>query len=145
MRNEIGLVLYADAAPVRWKPYSAVDVTPTLHARFGNIFTDAGAGLTLRAGELNTFPYQSAVYGFVRIDARAVAYNASLQGGYFSSDNPHTVRPKRLVGEAELGLVWTSAPYGAQVSIIRRGNEIDGLSNAIGGQNFARLQFSYSP
>ncbi|CAN5262232.1 hypothetical protein BH11PSE11_BH11PSE11_16180 [soil metagenome] len=145
VRNEFGVVLYADVAPVRWKPTAAVDVTPVLHARFGNIYTDAGIGATMRAGQLNSFPEQDALYGYLRVDARAVAYNASLQGGYFSSANPHVVKPKRLVGEAELGIEWRSAPYAAQVALVRRGNEIDGLSNAIGAQNFARLQFSYSP
>jgi lipid A 3-O-deacylase len=49
------------------------------------------------------------------------------------------------VGEAELGMAWNSAPYAISVSIVRRSNEIRDLSNAIGAQNFARLQFSYSP
>ena len=145
VRNEVGAVLYADVAPVRWTPYDWLDVTPSLHGRFGNIFTDAGAGLTLRAGQLTAAAEQSSAYGFLRIDGRAVGYNATLQGGYFSRDNPHTVKPKRSVGEVELGLQWSGAQYGARISIVRRGNEIDGLSNAIGGQNFARLQFSYTP
>ncbi len=145
MRNEFGAMLYADAAPVRWSPKAWLDITPNLHARFGNIFTDAGAGLTLRAGRLNALADQGAAYGFLRIDGRAVGYNATLQGGYFSRDNPHTVKPKRGVGEVELGFQWSNAQYGARISIVRRGNEIEGLSNAIGGQNFARLQFSYSP
>lgn len=145
VRNEVGAVLYADMAPVRWTPKSWLDVTPNLHGRFGNIFTDAGAGLTLRAGQLQPATEQGSAYGFLRVDGRAVGYNATLQGGYFSSGNPHTVKPKRVVGEVELGLQWSGAQYGARVSIVRRGNEIDGLSNAIGGQNFARLQFSYTP
>lgn len=145
VRNEFGAVLYADAAPVRWTPLAYLDVTPNLHARFGNIFTDAGAGLTLRAGQLSALPNQSSAYGFLRIDGRAVGYNATLQGGYFSHDNPHTVQPKRAVGELEAGLQWSGAQYGMHVAIVRRGNEIDGLPNSIGAQNFARLQFSYTP
>jgi hypothetical protein len=145
MKNEPGVVLHADFAPVRWTFGPSIDVTPNLHGRFGNIFTDAGAGATLRAGRLNLLPGRSTLHGYVRIDARAVGYDATLQGGYFSKDNPHTVRPKRLVGEAELGMAWNSAPYGISVSIVRRSNEIRDLSNAIGAQNFARLQFSYSP
>lgn len=145
VRNEFGVVLHADAAPVRWTPRTMLDVTPNLHARFGNIFSDAGAGVTLRAGALNLLPDQPAAYGYLRIDGRAVAYNATLQGGYFSSANPHTVKPKRLVGEVELGMVWAKAEYGLRASIVRRGNEIDGLSNAIGAQNFLSLQFSYTP
>lgn len=145
VRNEFGMVLYADVAPVRWTPLSALDLTPNLHARFGNIFTDAGAGITLRAGQLTPASGLSAAHAFLRIDATAVAYNATLQGAYFSSGNPHTVQPKRLVGEAELGWIWSSAPYGMRMSIVRRGNEIKDLPNSVGSQNFARLQFSYSP
>lgn len=145
VRNEFGAVLYADMAPVRWTPAAYLDVTPSVHARFGNIFTDAGAGLTLRAGRLQSPSDQSAAYGFMRVDGRAVGYNATLQGGYFSSDNPHTVKPKRVVGEIEVGMQWSGAQYGARVSVVRRGNEIDGLPNSIGAQNFVRLQFSYTP
>jgi hypothetical protein len=29
--------------------------------------------------------------------------------------------------------------------VIRRSNEIDGLTNGIGAQNYVRLQFSYTP
>jgi len=145
VKNEAGAVLYADIAPVRWTFGPSIDVTPNLHGRFGNIFTDAGAGVTLRAGRLNLLPDQSTLHAYLRIDGRAVGYNATLQGGYFSKGNSHTVKPKRLVGEAEIGLAWNSAPYAISVSVIRRSNEIRDLSNAIGAQNFARLQFSYTP
>jgi hypothetical protein len=145
VKNEAGAVLYADIAPVRWTFGPSIDITPNLHGRFGNIFTDAGGGVTLRAGRLNLLPEQSTLHGYLRLDGRAVGHNATLQGGYFSKGNPHTVKPKRLVGEAEIGLAWNSAPYAISVSVIRRSNEIQDLSNAIGAQNFARLQFSYTP
>jgi lipid A 3-O-deacylase len=145
VKNEVGAILYGEFAPVRWAFGPSFDLTPTLHGRFGNIHTDAGAALKLRAGRLNRLPDQPTLHAYLNLDARAVAWDASLQGGYFSSGNPHTVQPKRLVGEAELGLMWNSAPYGITAAIVRRGNEINGLSNAIGAQNFARLQFTYSP
>lgn len=143
--NEFGVVLYGDLAWPRWKLAPWADLTPAVQGRFGNIFTDATAGATLRFGELNALPDQATFHGFLRADARAVAYNATLQGGYFSDYNPHTVKPKPLVGELELGLVWIGGPYGVRASIVRRGNEIIDLSNAIGAQSFARLQFIYSP
>ncbi|MDB5840805.1 MAG: lipid deacylase LpxR family protein [Herminiimonas sp.] len=145
VKNEPGLVLYGDLAPLRWNPHAAVDITPALHGRFGNIFTDAGASLTVRAGQLNQLPGASTLHGFVRIDGRAIGYNATLQGGYFSNDNPRTVSPKRLVGEAEAGIQWIRGPFGVLASVVRRSNEISGLSNAAGAQNFARLQFTYTP
>jgi lipid A 3-O-deacylase len=145
VKNELGVVLYADVAPVRWTVNPVFDVTPNLHGRFGNIFSDAGAGITLRAGQLNLLPHQSTFHGYLRIDSRIVGYNATLQGGYFSKGNPHTVKPKRWTGEAEAGLAWNSAAYGIRLSVVRRSNEIQDLSNARGAQNFARLQFSYTP
>lgn len=145
VRNELGVVLHAEAAPVRWTLCPGVDATPSLQGRFGNIFTDAGASLTVRAGQLNLLPDQPTLHAFVRVDSRAVAYNATLQGGYFSSQNQHTVSPKRLVGEAEIGLVWQQPSFGLRASVVRRGNEISALTNASGAENFARLQISYSP
>lgn len=145
VRNEVGVVLYADMAPVRWHAGEHVDITPSVNGRFGNIFTDIGTGLTARAGRLNALPNQSALFGFVRAEMHAIAYNATLQGGYFSRGNPHTVDPKRLVGEAELGMVWSHGPYRTRVGLVRRGNEIRELPNSVGAQNYLRLQFSYSP
>jgi hypothetical protein len=145
VRNEFGVVLYADMAPVRWNLASWLDATPNFHGRFGNIYTDAGAGITVRAGTLPALPDQPGLHGFLRVDTSAVAYNAMMQGGYFSDNNLHTVKPKRLVGEAELGLAWNHGPYGATASLIRRSNEIKDLPNRLGAQNFVRLVFSYSP
>jgi lipid A 3-O-deacylase len=145
VKNEAGVVLYADFAPVRWTPTQAFDLTPYVKGRFGNIFTDAAAGVTIRAGQLNVLPMQSALYGYMRLDARAVGYNATLQGGYFSSNNPHTVEPKRAVGEAELGVAWNQDSYGAKLALVRRGNEIRDLPNSTGAQNFVHLQFFYAP
>jgi lipid A 3-O-deacylase len=145
VKNEVGVGLYADMVPVRWTYTPSIDLTPDLHGRFGNIYTDAGAGLTLRAGQLNPLPAQSTLHGFIRLDANAIGYNATLQGGYFSKNNPHVVKPKRLVGEAEAGLVWNRGAYNISASIVRRGNEISALPNSIGAQNFVRLWFSYTP
>lgn len=145
VKNELGLVLYGDYAPRRWQPAAWADLTPNLHARFGNIFTDAGAGLLLRAGRLNALPEEAALHGFVRLDARAVGYNATLQGGYFSQGNPRTVAPQRLVGEIEIGLAWQRAPFALVAAIVRRSTEIRDLSNAAGAENFARLRFAYTP
>jgi lipid A 3-O-deacylase len=145
VKNEPGVILYGEIAPVRWTLGPSVDITPNLHGRFGNILTDAGVGVTVRAGQLNLLPNQSTLHGFVRMYANAVGYNATLQGGYFSNDNPHTVDPKRSVGAAEAGVAWSKGPYGFRASLVRHSNEIRALPNSIGSQNFVRLQFSYAP
>jgi lipid A 3-O-deacylase len=145
VRNEPGVILYGEVAPVRWNFGPSVDVTPNLHARFGNIVTDGGVGVTIRAGQLNLMPNQSTLHGFVRMYANGVGYNATLQGGYFSSNNPHTVEPKRWVGAAEAGVAWNKGAYGLRASLVRHSNEIRDLPNSIGAQNFIRLQISYAP
>lgn len=145
VKNELGVVLHAEVAPVRWSLGPSADLTPSLNARFGNIFTDAGAGLLFRTGRLSVLPGQRTLHAFLRADARAVGYNATLQGGYFSNGNPHTVDPKRFVGEAEVGMVWVGETFGAKLSLTRRSNEIRGLPNSEGAQSYLQLQFSYSP
>lgn len=145
VRNEIGAIVYGEMAPLRWRPASWLDVTPVVHGRFGNIHTDVGAAVTARAGQLPAFGEAAGLHGYLRLDASAVAWNASLQGGYFSSGNLHTVKPKRAVGEAELGLAWSSGQYGVTGAVVRRSTEIDALSNARGAQNFVRLMFVYTP
>jgi hypothetical protein len=145
VKNEVGAVLFADVAPIRWAPSRMIDITPSLNGRFGNIFTDIGAGVMMRAGRFDASPHHASFHGFVRADLHAVGYNATLQGGYFSHENPHTVEPKRFVGEAEAGVAWAYGAYGARLSIVRRGNEIRDLPNSIGAQNYVHLLFSYTP
>lgn len=145
LKNEVGVVLQGEYAPLRWRPAPNLDITPSVHGRFGNIYTDAGAGLLVRAGRLNTLPDESTFHAFLRLDARAVGYNATLQGGYFSAKDPRAVEPKRAVGEGEIGVAWLRGHTGVTVGIVRRSNEIRGLSNAVGAQNFLRVQLSYTP
>ncbi|GIZ53553.1 lipid A deacylase LpxR family protein [Noviherbaspirillum aridicola] len=145
VRNEFGMVLHGQVTPVRWSLGSSADLAPTIHGRFGNIFTDAGVSLLARAGRLNQLPDQPTLHGFLRASVNAVAWNATLQGGYFSDDDPHTVRPERVVGELELGAVWQQGAWAARLGVVRRGNEIRGLSDSDGAQNFVRLQVSYTP
>ncbi len=145
VKNEVGVVLYTDMTPVRWTFGEHIDAAPTVHGRFGNIFTDGGVGINVRVGRLNILPHQPTLHGFFRLDGRAVAHNASLQGGYFSNHNPHTVKPERFVTEAETGVAWHGASFGILLSIIRRSNEIRGLADSIGEQDFVRLTVSYAP
>jgi hypothetical protein len=144
VRNEMGVVLWTDIAAPRWAPGSWVDLTPSVHARFGNIYTDAGAALTLRAGRLNGLPTQPTLHAYLRLDAIAVGYNATLQGGYFSSNNPRTVDPKRLVGEAELGMQWNEGAFDLRAAVVRRSNEVKDMPNSVGAQSFVRLKLTYS-
>jgi lipid A 3-O-deacylase len=145
VRNEAGVVLHGEAAPVRWMFGPSVDMTPNVHFRFGNIVTDAGVGAIIRAGRLNLLPGGPGLHGFVRGHINVVGYNATLQGGYFSNNNPHTVEPKRWVNAAEIGAAWSDGEYGLKVSLVRHGNEIRALRSSVGAQDFVRIQFSYAP
>lgn len=145
MKNELGAVLYGDYVPIRWNLRNDMDLAPDLHGRIGNIFTDAGAGLTFRFGQLSKIPGHNGSNGFIHLDVRAVGYNASLQGALFSSGNTNTVTPKRMVGDIEAGWRWTLDHYDFLASVYRRSTEISAQSNATGAQNIAKLQFTYTP
>ncbi len=145
LRNEPGIVLHGAWAPWRWTPTRGFDLTPSVHGRFGNIFTDAGATVLMRAGRLNLIPQQPALYGFLRADARVVGYNATLQGGYFSDNNARTVAPRRGVGEIEAGVAWQGERFGVLASVVRRSNEVAGLPGSRGAQNFAKVQVVLRP
>ncbi|WP_423681554.1 lipid A-modifier LpxR family protein [Undibacterium sp. WLHG33] len=143
LRNEWGMVLGGEMSPGRLLPFEGVDMSPRFKARFGNIFTDASAQLELRAGHLNSLPYQPANYAFARAEAKVVGYNATIQGGYFNNE-PGKLTPKRYGGEIELGYLWQAEKYAVSASLLRRANEIKQISDATGAQNFVRLQFSYA-
>jgi lipid A 3-O-deacylase len=145
VKNEAGVVLGVGLAPARFVLGQHADLQPALQARFGNIFTDATVGGLLRLGQLGNLPGDKTAHLYTRLDVRAVAYDATLQGGYFSKNNPHTVQPKKFVGEAELGYMWRGAQFGLNAGVVRRSNEIRDFPNSQGAQSFARLQFSYTP
>lgn len=141
--QEWGAVLSAEWSPARWSYHSLLDLSPRFKARVGNIFTDAGMDATLRLGQLNALPEQASHYGYLRAEVKAVGYNATLQGGYFANQTL-ALHPQRSVGELELGYQWRSEKYGLSASVLRRSTEIRELSNAVGAQNFAKLQFIYA-
>ena len=145
VHNEPGVLLRADLAAARWQFGRNVDLAPGLQARLGNIHTDLAGSLILRAGALAANDAASGWQGTLRVQARAVGYDATLQGGYFSSDNARVVAPKRLVGEAEIGLGWRHQRYRLSAALVRRSSEIAALSNAQGAQNFVRLELALAP
>ncbi|MBC7514294.1 MAG: lipid A deacylase LpxR family protein [Herminiimonas sp.] len=145
VRNEPGVVVHADLAAAPWQFGRNIDLAPGLQGRLGNIHTDVAGSLLLRAGLLDADAAVPAWQGSMRLQARAVGYDATLQGGYFSTGNPRVVTPKRLVGEAELGLSWRYRRYQLSAAMVRRTSEIVALSNARGAQNFVRLELAVTP
>ncbi len=145
LSTELGAVAHLGGRGPYWRVGRMIDVRPGIAARIGNIFTDINADLSLRVGQLQPVPDTSTVYGFLRAGARAVSYDATLQGGLFTREQQRTVDPKRLTGEVEVGLQWQGRHWAARVSVITRSNEIRGVSESEGRQDFIRLAISYSP
>ncbi len=143
--NEPGLVGHFGARAPAWKFGPRIDLRPGLALRVGNIFNDLMLDGTLRAGRLRAAPGDTVAYGFLRAGVRAVAYDATLQGGLFSNDPGRTVRPRRATGEIEAGLQWQRASWAVRVSLVGRSNEISGLPESQGRESFFRLSISYTP
>ncbi len=143
--NEWGVVAQAGGRGPFLRLGRWLDLRTGVAARIGNIFADVAADLTLRAGASRAAADGSRLYGFLRGGVRAVAWDATLQGGLFANDPGRTVEPKRLTHELELGLQWQSGRWALRASVVGRGSEIRGLSEGAGGQEFARLSISYSP
>lgn len=147
IRNEVGVVLSAEMAPWQGRLGHYFDVTPHVNGRLGNIFSDVGGGVTARLGRVNLFPQDDALFAYLRVQMKHVFHDATLEGGYFGSKSrhPHTVAPKRNVGEIELGANWKQGDYGVRMSIVRRTNTVREMANSVGAQSFLRLQFIYAP
>jgi len=143
--NELGLVLRAGGRAPFWRFHPNADLRAGVSMRAGNIFTDLSTEATLRAGRLQVTADGVGVYGFARGSVRAVGYDATLQGGMLSDEGGRTVKPRRVIGEWELGIQWQQRSWACRLSVVRRGNEIAGLPESLGRQDFLRLVVSYFP
>jgi hypothetical protein len=127
LHNEPGIVFTADRS---WRSVvrgsisnHSFDVTPSVHAALGNVFTYGGAGVALRFGnqlpiDLGTPRIQPANLGsgefsprsttgwylFVGVEGRAVARNIFLDGNTFQ--NSRSVERIPWVGDFQYGLVF---------------------------------------
>ena len=144
VKTEFGLILAGDYGFARTALQPWLDVQPGVKGRFGNIHTDATAFVRVRLGKLNDLPDQATLHTFWATEMRAVGHDASLEGGYFSSGNPHVVAPRPLVMRMELGLAWTKMPFSIRASIVHRDNEISQLAPSAGAQRFGKIQVVYS-
>ncbi|NQV81804.1 MAG: lipid A deacylase LpxR family protein, partial [Alphaproteobacteria bacterium] len=131
-----------------------LDVTPTLSAALGNVFTHAGAGATLRFG--NITPLRPGANGppldfgppriqpsapgsgfffsadrftwylFAGVEARAVARNIFLDGNTFG--HSRSVNSEPLVGDAQFGFVAAWRDWRASYTHVMRTREFVGQS-----------------
>lgn len=143
LKQEWGVVAKLSYAATRLAISNDADLQVRAAARVGNIFADMNSDVLLRWGALNALSTDAASFWQARVGLRAVAYNATIQGGYFRRQNL-AVSPKRLVPEAELGYVYQGSQWQFLAAVIRRGNEIAELKNAEGSQNFAKISLGYS-
>ena len=93
-----------------------VELLGTTEASLSTLYTYASTGLRLRAGRLN--PYFSSLgltgqsswqlYGQATLEGRLIGYDATLQGGLFTSNDPYTLAAgaiRRTVLRSSGGLV----------------------------------------
>jgi lipid A 3-O-deacylase len=82
-----------------------LQVMGDLTARAGSLFTDAGIGMRMRIGDAGVFPFYNSspyknkgvrIFFSPAVSARAVAYNATLQGGLFNRNNIYTLSSDEL-------------------------------------------------
>lgn len=143
LKQEWGVVMSGEHSQARWHFNSEMDLGTRVRFRLGNIFTDASADLTWRYGRLNQIHQDPASFFYARAEAKAVAYNATVQGGLFrKQDLPVHVR--HVVPEIELGYYYKLENWGVSASVIRRASEIRELGQTQGAQNFAKIQIDYS-
>lgn len=139
LKQEWGAVISADVSSARWQWQERGDMAVRAGVRLGNIFDDAKVDVLWRWGRLSALDTQNAGYAYARGALRAVAYNATVQGGYFNRQSL-AVHAKRLVPEIEVGYQWRDATWAWSASVIRRGSEVAELSQAKAAQNFAKIQ-----
>lgn len=147
------LVAAGDDRIVDW------DFVPSIKAAVGTMQTYAGVGGTFRIGRnISDFPYSPIrpseqrvavtalpnleIYGFLSVDARAVAYNYFLQGSLFA-DEPYTVEPKRYVWDFSFGLTARFRRFNITYAIIRRYAEFERTVGTDRGiHSFGSLSFT---
>lgn len=135
-----------------------VDITPTYGFSLGNIQTNARAGLTLRFGEDLKSDYGPprirpalagsgyfvpaddgfSWYFYAGAEARAVAYDAFLDGRMFHDGDPY-VDSKVFVGDFQAGLVTQIRHVQIAYTYVVRTEEFEGQD---GAQRFCAISLS---
>lgn len=122
---------------------SLVDGFAELRLRGGTLFSDATLGLKLRCGLLGAPlgpPRELRLYLWGALEARAVGYNATLEGGVFN-DSRYTLAANdlaRLVALAKWGAELEYGPFGLGFSFAFTSREFRrGRSHAWGQLNLS--------
>ena len=135
------------------------DASPLVRLNLGNAFTDATAGLTLRAGKMedhaNSAHYHNRVsnrnssspvrskelYAFVEPLITYQAYNAMLQGGLFvKNKGPKTATPLPWVYSAQYGFALAQNRWTLKMFYVHRSRQ---ASEQIRKENFVSIHLAY--
>lgn len=89
---------------------TSIDISGYGQVEAGNIYDNAILGGQLRMGKMQSYfagnrTRKFQLYGFLDGWAKAVAYNATLQGGLFSNNNPYTL-PYSAIDHFVLGYTY---------------------------------------
>ncbi len=166
IRNEPTLQLSAEYSPGRWVFGSWADAAPYVRGQLGNVFVTAGAGATVRVGRFNapfTGTWMNApgrglaagagasawapehateLFAYARIEARYVAHNATIEGGWFN-DSPRTLDAEPFVVESEVGIAWAGERWMLGYAMLWRSQEIESQSDSLTAHRWGRIQIGY--
>lgn len=160
LANELGVVLmyersWRSTATTTRRGFKA-DVTPSVGAALGNVYTHANAGLIVRFGSELPHDYgpvriQPGIPGsgvftaterftwylFAGVEGRAVARNIFLDGNTF--EDGRSVEKEPLVGDFQLGLAMSWRKVRLSYSYVLRSREFEAQS---GSTRFGALSVS---
>jgi lipid A 3-O-deacylase len=83
-------------------------------------------------------------YFFSRIEGKTVLYNALLQGPMLNDDSPHTVSPRRLLIDGEIGAALQWGAWNIRYSIATRSTEVKDQDWQLIRYRFGRAQVGYT-
>ncbi|HEY4373502.1 MAG TPA: lipid A deacylase LpxR family protein [Burkholderiales bacterium] len=102
----------------------------------------AASGDSRHAAGSGSWFSKTELFGFTRVNADLVAYNAMLQGGMFNTSSPKTVGARPYIAEYEFGLAAAYGQFSVSLSTITR-HEWD-TSGFRYGQHFGRLAVEFA-
>jgi hypothetical protein len=101
-----------------------IEIIAQGNVRVGTLYNNIGLGGKIRIGKMNGYFTDShpslasgkplyltqkvRLYGYVQINTKLNAYNATLQGGFFNKESPHIIKQEqveRIILERKSGLV----------------------------------------
>ncbi|WP_129714465.1 lipid A deacylase LpxR family protein [Pedobacter sp. SYP-B3415] len=143
IRDEATLNLSANYTRLLYRPEDAdFDISAEGYANLGNVFSGAGVSAVFRAGRINQLfnsaylqatisnhaqqkpLHQTEFYLYIKPQLNFVAYDATIQGGLFSDNNPVIFGAKPLVFAQQLGVNYSSRRFTAEFGLTFKSREV---------------------